>query len=39
MALSPAHRFGQILGEVLERAIQPLLAGFAKTHNLVYSKK
>lgn len=34
MAVSPAHRFGQIIGELLERAIEPLLAGFAREHGL-----
>lgn len=34
MARSPAHRFGQILGDVLEAAIRPLLAEFARTHGL-----
>jgi hypothetical protein len=39
MALSPAHRFGQIIGEVLERATLPLLDGFAKQHGLYLDKK
>lgn len=34
MAVSPAHRFGQIIGEVLEAAIVPLLQDFAKKHGL-----
>ncbi|MEY2878109.1 MAG: hypothetical protein RLZZ15_489 [Verrucomicrobiota bacterium] len=34
MATSPSHRFGQIIGEVLERAITPLLADFARQHGL-----
>jgi hypothetical protein len=39
MAESPAHRFGQIVGEVLESAIEPLLAQFAKKHSLYLDKK
>ncbi len=34
MAQSPAHRFGQIMGEVLEEAIIPLLQKFAREHHL-----
>ena len=29
MAQSPGHRFGQIIGDVLEAGIHPLLADFA----------
>lgn len=39
MAESPAHRFGQIVGEVLESAIIPLLDSFANTHGLYLDKK
>jgi hypothetical protein len=39
MAESPAHRFGQIIGEVLEAAIEPLLAEFAQKHSLYLDKK
>ena len=39
MAVSPAHRFGQIIGEVLEKAILPLLSDFAKTHRSYLDKK
>jgi len=39
MAESPAHRFGQIVGEVLEAAIEPLLAEFAGSHGLYLDKK
>lgn len=39
MAESPAHRFGQIIGEVLESAIDPLLSKFAKEHNLYLDRK
>src|SRR5437016_5100811 len=39
MAVSPAHRFGQIIGEVLEAGILPLLESFAKKHGLYLDKK
>jgi hypothetical protein len=39
MALSPAHRFGQIIGEILEQAVEPLLADFSKEHGLYLDKK
>src|SRR4051794_33926710 len=39
MAESPAHRFGQIIGEVLEAAIIPLLAKFAEQHGLYLDQK
>jgi len=39
MAESPAHRFGQIIGEVLEAAIVPLLAEFAGKHGLYLDKQ
>jgi hypothetical protein len=39
MAESPSHRFGQIVGEVLEAAILPLLQDFAQTHALYLDKK
>lgn len=39
MALSPAHRFGQIIGEVLEHAVRPLLEAFARKHGLYLDKK
>jgi hypothetical protein len=39
MAESPAHRFGQIIGEVLEAAIMPLLASFAEEHGLYLDKQ
>ena len=39
MAESPSHKFGQLIGEVLEAAILPLLVGFAKKHNLYLDKK
>ena len=34
MAQSPAHRFGQIVGEVLEAAVLPVLEAFARDHQL-----
>ncbi|PRX38500.1 hypothetical protein CLV97_1562 [Planifilum fimeticola] len=39
MAQSPTHKFGQIIGELLEAAIEPLLADFAKRHGLYLDKK
>jgi len=38
MAQSPAHRFGQIIGEVLEAAVLPLLKQFARDHQLYLDK-
>lgn len=34
MAESPAHKFGQIIGDTLEAAMEPLLREFAKKHKL-----
>lgn len=39
MALSPSHRFGQIIGDVLEEATLPLLQRFANEHGLYLDKK
>jgi hypothetical protein len=39
MAASPSHRFGQIIGEMLEAAIQPILVTVAKDHNLYLDSK
>jgi hypothetical protein len=39
LAESPAHRFGQIIGEVLEAAVAPLLAEFAEKHGLYLDKQ
>jgi hypothetical protein len=39
MAESPAHRFGQIIGEVLEAAVAPLLSQFAEKHGLYLDKQ
>lgn len=35
MAISPSHKFGQIIGDTLEAAILPLLIDFAKQHGLI----
>jgi len=39
MGLSPSHKFGQIIGDVLEEAIEPLLRGFAQDHGLYLDRK
>lgn len=39
MAIAPAHRFGQIIGEVLEAAVTPLLEEFAEEHGLYLDQK
>jgi len=39
MALSPAHRWGQIIGEVLEAAVTPMLERFASAHRLYLDKQ
>ena len=39
MAQSPSHRFGQIIGEVLESAIRPPLQAVAKEHGLYLDAK
>lgn len=39
MALSPAHRFGQIIGDLLEAAILPLLLEFAENNKLYLDRK
>ena len=39
MALSPAHRFGQVIGEVLEAGVLALLEPFARTHGLYLDRK
>jgi hypothetical protein len=38
MGASPSHRFGQIIGEVLEAAVTPLLADFAEKNHLFLDK-
>ncbi len=39
MAESPSHRFGQIIGEVLESAIRPIVEVVAKEHKLYLDAK
>lgn len=39
MAQSPSHRFGQIIGEVLESAIHPPLESLVKKHGLYLDTK
>src|SRR5437870_2375154 len=39
MAKSPAHAFGQIIGDVLEVAIEPVLSQFAQEKGLYLDKK
>lgn len=39
MARGPSHRLGQLIGEILELALEPLLAAFAKEHGLYLDKK
>lgn len=39
MAESPAHKFGQIIGDVLEAAVAPLLTAFADKHGLYLDKR
>jgi len=39
MAKSPAHKFGQIIGDVIEAAVEPLLEQFANKHSLYVDKR
>jgi hypothetical protein len=39
MGLSPSHRFGQIIGDVLEKAVEPVVSIQAKKHHLYLDKK
>lgn len=39
MALSPAHKFWQMIGDVLEIAVEPILSDFAKQYGLYLDKK
>ena len=39
MAISPSHKFGQIVGDNLELAMLPLLVDFAKQHGLYLDRK
>ena len=34
MAESPSHKFGQLIGNLLEEVIEPFLADFVHSHNL-----
>jgi hypothetical protein len=39
VAESPAHRLGQIIGDALELAIEPVLRDFADEHDLYLDRK
>jgi hypothetical protein len=39
MADSPSHKFGQIIGDVLEMAVAPILSVFAKKHGFYLDKR
>lgn len=39
MAQAPGHRFGQIIGDALEVAVEPLLRSFASEHDLYLDKQ
>lgn len=39
MAESPSHQFGQLIGDVLEAALQPALQQFADKYNLYLDKR
>ncbi|MHB8319940.1 MAG: hypothetical protein ACYDEP_12055 [Acidimicrobiales bacterium] len=39
MAEAPGHRLGQIIGDALEIAIEPVLRSFADEHDLYLDKK
>jgi hypothetical protein len=39
MATSPTHKFGQIIGDLLEMAIEPQLRRFSEEHGLYLDKK
>lgn len=39
MAISPAHKFGQIIGDFLEATIEPLLRKFAKKNGLYFDTR
>jgi hypothetical protein len=39
MAESLSHKFGQIIGELLELALEPHLQKFARKHKLYLDKK
>ena len=39
MAASPAHRYGQIIGDILELTVEPFLQGFAQKYSLFLDRK
>lgn len=39
MAASPAHKLGQVIGDTVEAAIEPLLRKFARKHGLYLDRK
>lgn len=39
MAESPSHKFGQIIGDLLEQAVEPLLRDFTEKYGLFLDKK
>jgi len=39
MARSPAHKFGQMIGDVLEMTVEPILSDFAKKYGLYLDRK
>lgn len=39
MAESHSHKFGQIIGDMIEASIEPMFFGFAESHNLYLDKK
>jgi len=39
MAISPSHKFGQIIGDTVEAAMLPLLVDFANQHGLYLDRK
>jgi len=39
VAQSPAHKFGQIIGDTLENMVKPILADFSSKHNLYLDTK
>lgn len=39
MAASPAHRYGQIIGDILELTVEPFLQDFAQKYSLFLDRK
>src|SRR5206468_13136039 len=39
MAESPSHQFGQVIGDILEAAVKPVLQEFADKYNLYLDKQ